>query len=100
MALSDFEKQMDKLQQDGVINRAQFLQIMAAAGAFMALGTNKAYAAKSSARGKIVIVGGGAAGISMASRLKRKLSNPDITIVDPSDRQFYQPGFTLIASGG
>lgn len=99
MALSDFEKQMDKLQQDGVINRAQFLQIMAAAGAFMALGTNKAYAAKSSARGKIVIVGGGAAGISMASRLKRKLSNPDITIVDPSDRQFYQPGFTLIASG-
>ena len=99
MALSDFEKQMEKLQQEGVINRAQFLQIMAAAGAFMALGSNKAYAAKSSARGKIVIVGGGAAGISMASRLKRKLSNPDITIIDPSDRQFYQPGFTLIASG-
>lgn len=99
MALSDFEKQMEKLQSDGVINRAQFLQIMAAAGAFMALGTNKAYAAKSGAKGKIVIVGGGAAGISMASRLKRKLSNPDITIIDPSDRQFYQPGFTLIAGG-
>ncbi|MBR6662685.1 MAG: NAD(P)/FAD-dependent oxidoreductase [Alistipes sp.] len=99
MALSDFEKQMEKLQQEGVINRAQFLQIMAATGAFLALGTNKAYAAKSSAKGKIVIVGGGAAGISMASRLKRKLSNPDITIIDPSDRQFYQPGFTLIASG-
>ena len=54
---SRFEKQMERLQRDGVISRAQFLQIMAAAGAFMALGTDKAYAAKSSARAKIVIIG-------------------------------------------
>lgn len=99
MALSNFEKQMEELQREGVISRVQFLHIMAAAGAFVALGTNKAYAAKSSAKAKVVIVGGGAAGISMASRLKRKLSNPNITIIDPSDRQFYQPGFTLISSG-
>ena len=72
---------------------------MAVVGAFLALGTDKAYAAKSNASGRIVIVGGGAAGISMASRLKRALKNPDITIIDPSDRQYYQPGFTLIASG-
>ena len=51
MALSNFEKEMEKLQREGIISRAQFLQIMAAAGAFVALGTNKAYAAKSNAKG-------------------------------------------------
>ena len=99
MSKSNFEQEMKKLEQDGVISRAQFLQIMAAAGAFLALGTNKVYAAKSSAKAKIVIIGGGAAGISMAAQLLRKLANPDITIIDPSERQYYQPGFTLIAGG-
>ena len=99
-AESKFEKEMERLQREGVITRTQFLQIMAAAGAFLALGTDKAYAAKSSVRAKIVIVGGGAAGISMASRLLRKLQSPDITIIDPSDKHFYQPGFTLIGGGG
>ena len=79
MSKSNFEQEMKKLEQDGVISRAQFLQIMAAAGAFLALGTNKVYAAKSSAKAKIVIIGGGAAGISMAAQLLRKLANPDIT---------------------
>ncbi len=95
----DFEKELKKMERDGVISRAQFLQLMAVAGAFLALGTDKAYAAKSNAKGRIVIVGGGAAGIGMAARLKRVLKNPDITLIDPSDRQFYQPGFTLIAGG-
>lgn len=95
----EFEKQLRRMERDGVITRKQFLQIMAVAGAFVALGTDKAYAAKSNARGRIVIIGGGAAGISMASRLKRALSNPDITIIDPSDKHFYQPGFTLIGGG-
>ena len=90
MPQSQFEKEMEKLERAGRISRAQFLQIMAAAGAVVALGTNKAYAAKSNAKGRIVIVGGGAAGISMASRLKRAMKKPDITIIDPSDRHFYQ----------
>ena len=99
MALSKFERDMERLVADGVISRAQFLKIMAAAGVVVAAGTDKAYAAKSNAKGRIVIIGGGAAGISMAAQLKRALKNPDITIIDPSDRQYYQPGFTLIASG-
>ena len=94
-----FEQEMKKLEREGVISRAQFLQIMAAAGAFIALGSDKAYAAKSNAKAKIIIIGGGAAGISMAAQLLRKLSNPDITIIDPSERQYYQPGFTLISGG-
>ena len=99
MAELEFEKQLRKMERDGLITRKQFLQIMAAASAFIALGTDKAYAAKSNASGRIVIVGGGAAGISMASRLKRALKNPDITIIDPSEKHFYQPGFTLIGGG-
>lgn len=95
----EFDRQLRKMERDGVITRKQFLQISAAAAAFVTLGTDKAYAAKSSARGRIVIIGGGAAGIGMAARLKRALSNPDITIIDPSEKHFYQPGFTLIGGG-
>ncbi|MGM9621500.1 MAG: FAD-dependent oxidoreductase, partial [Bacteroidaceae bacterium] len=50
-------------------------------------------------KGRVLIIGGGAAGCSMAARLMRRIEHPDITIVDPSDKQFYQPGFTFIAAG-
>lgn len=50
-------------------------------------------------KGDVLIIGGGAAGCSMAARLARRIEHPHITIVDPSDRQFYQPGFTFIAAG-
>lgn len=48
---------------------------------------------------KILIIGGGAAGISVASRLRRILNKADITIVDPAEKHFYQPGFTFIGAG-
>lgn len=54
----------------------------------------------SEASGKIVIVGGGLAGISTAARLVNTLSNPDITIIEPNPKSVsYQPGNTLIAAG-
>lgn len=56
--------------------------------------------ASSDVKGKIVIVGGGAAGCSIASLLVRKLSNPDITVIEPNPNSVsYQPGQTLIAAG-
>jgi sulfide:quinone oxidoreductase len=40
---------------------------------------------------EIVVIGGGNAGISVAARLCRVVSAPDIAIVEPSDTHYYQP---------
>ncbi len=80
--------------------RRDFLKLTAAAGAgYIAYKTVRFHLPVSSVKARIAIVGGGAAGISMAARLQRALSNPDITLIDPSDTHYYQPGFTLIGSG-
>ena len=47
----------------------------------------------------IVIVGGGAAGISVASSLLARQSGLDIAIIDPADIHYYQPGWTLVGGG-
>ena len=52
-----------------------------------------------SLRSRIVIVGGGTAGIDVAARLCRSLADPDVTIIDPAERHSYQPGWTLVAAG-
>ncbi len=81
------------------INRRDFVKMLSLLSASAMLGTTTACTPKSSVKGKIVIIGGGAAGITTASHLLGLLENPDITIIDPSDKHYYQPGFTLIASG-
>ena len=53
----------------------------------------------SDAKGKIVIVGGGAGGIMAMARLRSSLNNPDITIITPNEIHLYQPGQVFIASG-
>jgi len=53
---------------------------------------------ESKAKAKIVIVGGGAAGITMAAYLSDMLRYDDITIIEPNDTHYYQPGYTLIAA--
>ena len=47
----------------------------------------------------IVIVGGGAAGIAVASSLLARSPGLDIAIVDPADIHYYQPGWTLVGAG-
>ncbi|WP_455757275.1 NAD(P)/FAD-dependent oxidoreductase [Sulfurimonas sp.] len=54
----------------------------------------------SSATGKIVIVGGGLAGMSTAARLNNTLSNANITVIEPDPMSVsYQPGQTLVGAG-
>ena len=48
---------------------------------------------------RIVIVGGGSAGISVAARLFRALKQPDVAIIDPAENHYYQPLWTLVGGG-
>ncbi len=47
----------------------------------------------------IVIVGGGAAGISLASSLLARDGELDIALIDPADIHYYQPGWTMVGGG-
>ena len=47
----------------------------------------------------VVIVGGGAAGISVASSLLSRQPNLDIAIIDPAEIHYYQPGWTMVGGG-
>ena len=88
--------------QTSEIKRRNFLKIAGLGGATALIASGAVYQmtkVSSDAKAKVVVIGGGAAGISVASRLMRWLKTPDITIIDPSDRHYYQPGFTLIAGG-
>lgn len=46
-----------------------------------------------------VIVGAGTAGLTVAARLRRALPSADVAIIDPSDRHYYQPLWTLVGGG-
>lgn len=48
---------------------------------------------------QILIIGGGTAGITVASQLKRKDRNLDVAIIEPSDKHYYQPAWTLVGAG-
>ncbi|HWQ52060.1 MAG TPA: FAD/NAD(P)-binding oxidoreductase [Bryobacteraceae bacterium] len=82
------------------ITRRRLLQGAALAGAGSAVyGFVRWKQPVSRAKAKVVIVGGGAAGLSIAARLSRALAEPDITLIDPASQHYYQPGFTMIAVG-
>lgn len=49
---------------------------------------------------QVLVIGGGAAGITVAASLRRRAGRPlDIAIVEPSDTHYYQPAFTLVGAG-
>ena len=77
--------------------RRGFLGLAAGAAALAAAGA--ARAAPIPTRARIVILGAGAAGASLANRLTDRLSGAQITLIDPRAEHWYQPGFTLIAAG-
>src|SRR5699024_11707327 len=52
-----------------------------------------------STRGHIVIVGAGAAGLTIANRLSQRLQGGKITIIDQRAEHYYQPGLSLVGAG-
>lgn len=48
---------------------------------------------------QVLIVGGGNAGISTAAQLLRKKKDLQIAIIEPSDKHYYQPAWTLVGAG-
>lgn len=49
-------------------------------------------------RHRILIIGGGAAGITVAARLSRA-GQTDIAIIEPSEKHYYAPLWTLVGAG-
>ena len=99
MSKQNNKNEIERLLSGGNIDRATFLKAMSAAGLITMLPKGELLAYSSNVKAKIAIVGGGAAGLSVAARLMSALSNADITIIDPEDVQYYQPGFTMIGGG-
>lgn len=48
---------------------------------------------------KILIIGGGTAGITVAAQLKRKDKSLKIGLIEPSEKHYYQPAWTLVGAG-
>lgn len=48
---------------------------------------------------RVVIVGGGAGGITVAARLANSGESLQIQVVEPSDKHYYQPLWTLVGAG-
>ncbi len=83
-------------------SRRRFLAGLAGVPAVAALATapSTSHAADPThTKARIVIAGAGAAGLAAASRLAARLRGASITLIDARKAHFYQPGFTLVASG-
>jgi sulfide:quinone oxidoreductase len=78
--------------------RRGFLGLAAGGAAFAALAP-EGRAQRVATQARIVIVGAGAGGTAIANRLAARLDGAEITILDGHQVHWYQPGFTLIASG-
>lgn len=50
-------------------------------------------------KNSVVIVGGGAGGLSVASCLLNHVASLDVTVVEPSEFHYYQPAWTLVGGG-
>lgn len=48
---------------------------------------------------KILIIGGGTAGITVAAQLKLKDKSLKIGLIEPSEKHYYQPAWTLVGAG-
>jgi sulfide:quinone oxidoreductase len=80
------------------MNRRRFLKLGVGAGLLSGFSGQLAQAKKLNSNARILIVGGGAAGLSMANRFSNSLQGAKITMVGARKAHIFQPGQTLIAS--
>jgi sulfide:quinone oxidoreductase len=48
---------------------------------------------------EVLIVGGGSGGVTVAAQLRNRPDAPDVAIIEPSDKHYYQPLWTLVGGG-
>ncbi len=48
---------------------------------------------------RILIAGGGTGGITVAALLRLRSLAGDVAIIEPSDKHYYQPAWTLVGGG-
>ncbi len=48
---------------------------------------------------QVLIIGGGTAGLTVGAMLRNKPNPPEVTIIDPSEKHYYQPIWTLVGAG-
>lgn len=80
-------------------SRRAFLSLAASAGALAATGPARTARAQTATKARIVIIGAGAGGTSLANRLVDRLDGAQITLIDPRVDHLYQPGLSLVAAG-
>lgn len=83
-------------------NRRAFLRATLAAtagAALMTMPANRSQAIAQDRPARIAIAGAGAAGLTVAALLSRRLGRAEITLIDDRITHLYQPGYTLVAAG-
>lgn len=60
---------------------------------------NRSFCTMEKSTFEVVVIGGGSGGIMVASQLRRKDSKVRIALIEPNERHYYQPSFTLVGGG-
>lgn len=85
---------------DNQFSRRRFIKALTASGVGAWLASQPfALASESSEKVNISIIGAGLAGLASAHRLQRALPNATVTVIDEKQTHYYQPGYTLLATG-
>ena len=83
----------------GKFSRRDFLALGLALSGSLFPATSPATGHTVRTKARIVIAGAGAAGLSAAAQLSKRLEGAQIILIDSRKEHFYQPGFTLVAAG-
>lgn len=96
------QKEIEAILAESKLSRRDAMKVFGLGGAGLMMGSGAVTEAKasSSAKGKILIIGGGLGGVATSALLMRSIDDADVTIIEPNPRSVsYQPGQTLVGGG-